>query len=374
MHHRMLLMKSIILMGISSIALLSAPYWSLITSASAATFAASTRPTCRYLMEGPIETGDLDKLKSISQKGKLLTDGNSEVEMVGDEEASLCLNSPGGSFIEGLALAKFVSEVGIATVIDEGQECFSACALLFMAGRTRGNEEDYVNRKLHYRGLLGFHRPYLTLPNEPGTTYTATNVNDVADVAVAAIAFLLSLGNEQGAFDPNNRIKPSLIEAMLRKGRDDLEIVDTVDEAGRWDITIFGYTDPSEFKAPEIYNACANFIAWRIDQRNDDDFAKALVNGYSAVTRLKGAEKPPIEGASRSFHVAPGKDGYLSVGCTVNVHDKANEGKPSLSLCATDGFTGVNYGDCYSKPSPTYFWVNSLYTFPPQTKLIGLPH
>ncbi len=75
---------------------------------------------------------------------------------------TICLNSPGGSVLEGVKLAKQFYKQGVGTVIPAGAECHSMCAILFMMGIAQGPEVSFVNRKLHVTGTLGFHRPIVS--------------------------------------------------------------------------------------------------------------------------------------------------------------------------------------------------------------------
>lgn len=60
----------------------------------------------------------------------------------------LAFNSPGGSVIEGLSIARLVEERGITTLVTEGHSCFSSCSFIFFAGSAR-----YVRG-----GQLGVHQ------------------------------------------------------------------------------------------------------------------------------------------------------------------------------------------------------------------------
>lgn len=60
----------------------------------------------------------------------------------------IALNSPGGSVIEGLHIARLVEERGITTLVTEGHSCFSSCSFIFLAGSAR-----YVRG-----GQLGVHQ------------------------------------------------------------------------------------------------------------------------------------------------------------------------------------------------------------------------
>jgi hypothetical protein len=86
------------------------------------------------LLDGRIVLGTLSAVKE-------LLDEFPEVRF-------LALNSPGGSVIEGLSIAKLVEERGITTLVTEGHSCFSSCSFIFLAGSAR-----YVRG-----GQLGVHQ------------------------------------------------------------------------------------------------------------------------------------------------------------------------------------------------------------------------
>jgi hypothetical protein len=50
---------------------------------------------------------------------------------------TLALDSPGGSVVEALALAREIADRQLATSVPERAVCFSACAYVFFAGRSR---------------------------------------------------------------------------------------------------------------------------------------------------------------------------------------------------------------------------------------------
>jgi hypothetical protein len=74
----------------------------------------------------------------------------------------LRLESPGGLVTEALGIAEQLNNT--RTVIDAGHSCFSACALIFMAGRTCSGAPYTCapTRQMHPTATLGFHAPFLT--------------------------------------------------------------------------------------------------------------------------------------------------------------------------------------------------------------------
>jgi hypothetical protein len=133
----------------------------------------------------------------------------------------LALNSPGGSVIEGLRIAKLVEERGITTLVTEGHSCFSSCSFIFLAGSAR-----YVRG-----GQLGVHQ------------FTGSGDEAIAQELVAEIYdTLLEFGisshvmsrmfrtpsdqiyifteDELVAFEINRHTKPVMQAAVTEQGSD----------------------------------------------------------------------------------------------------------------------------------------------------------
>lgn len=70
---------------------------------------------------------------------------------------TVSLNSPGGQVTPALKLARVIHAAGINTRVPEGDECHSACSLIFLAGRERIAD-----------GLLGVHQ--ISGVNDPSLT------------------------------------------------------------------------------------------------------------------------------------------------------------------------------------------------------------
>lgn len=83
--------------------------------------------------------------------------------------AYLSLNSPGGLVEPTLRLGQVVRARRTATIVEGGRECYSACALLFLAGQARILGEYVPDRPTmeRKRAIVGFHAPYI--PQTDGT-------------------------------------------------------------------------------------------------------------------------------------------------------------------------------------------------------------
>jgi hypothetical protein len=79
----------------------------------------------------------------------------------GIEDAIVVLESPGGDLVPGLEIGLSIRERGFNTLVVDGSECASACALAWMAGETRAMGE-YAD--------VGFHAAYVEVNHRPQET------------------------------------------------------------------------------------------------------------------------------------------------------------------------------------------------------------
>jgi uncharacterized protein YecT (DUF1311 family) len=161
-----------------------------------------------------------------------------------------------------LEIARTIIEKAASTVVEEGAGCFSACAIIFMAGNTSSNKGQTPSRLLHVSGTLGFHAPYLIAR---GTDYSAADLEAEYDSAVSGIRQAMSL--ELDYRNVRTSIIPTALFAeMLGKGRNEAFIIENLDHAAAWDIELFGYPDLvvnlNQITEREFDNACTNALAW----------------------------------------------------------------------------------------------------------------
>jgi hypothetical protein len=158
---------------------------SSVTQSSAATIGPSRASGCAIELVGEILVGDLERLAAVADAAGLTGEILSG-EPKNSADAALCLNSPGGSYLEGRDMAHFVHKHGIATRILGKSECYSSCAFLFMAGHSLGAEADGPRRILTIGGKLGFHAPYFNL--DPAATFTGDEASKLATLSLQLIA------------------------------------------------------------------------------------------------------------------------------------------------------------------------------------------
>jgi hypothetical protein len=218
---------------------------------SVATATPKDTPFCNVRLSGPIVAGDSKKVESalgtVSQRSANWS-GNPLATM------TLCLNSPGGSYAEGLRIANFILERHFSTMIEPNSICYSACALIFMSGGYGFEGRHFADRRLHVAGQLGFHAPYIK--GIPQQTYSSLDLETAYKQSIRAIRDLMKLGQRHRAND--DFMPKTLIAAMLDKGPTELFLVDTIYKAAKLNVLLYG-ARKAPITVAGLCNACLLF-------------------------------------------------------------------------------------------------------------------
>lgn len=121
----------------------------------------AAHPVPHFSYKGDTVAGDVDRLRSMYEG--FVHCRNECATETGRATAVLTLSGPGGNYHEGLALADFLRANSIATVVEAGAECYSACAFAFLGGTGYSSSDrigQYVDRMIEPGGIVGFHAPY----------------------------------------------------------------------------------------------------------------------------------------------------------------------------------------------------------------------
>jgi len=119
------------------------------------------KPVPHLHYEGEVVSGDFERIVAavshyVDCDPKTLPD-------TGGNCAVVTLNSEGGNYVEGLAIAHFFRENAIATWVKGTSYCYSACAFAFLGGSGRSFAQSigaYIDRTIEPGATLGFHAPY----------------------------------------------------------------------------------------------------------------------------------------------------------------------------------------------------------------------
>ncbi|MCT4556441.1 MAG: hypothetical protein N4A61_00120 [Pelagimonas sp.] len=180
-------------------------------------------PGCDYGFTGVVERGDARKIRSVIQPSS--------------EGVTLCLDSPGGSYIEGIAMFYAIwDKDSIETRVRNGHLCFSACALAFQGG-SRVVGTGAIRGKfasIDAGARLGFHAPTLALPDSQN--YAPETVKAAYDTAVqgAAQLFVMSRMKEHAA----RGMSDFLYARTLATPPDSMYEIDTIGKASLAEVAV----------------------------------------------------------------------------------------------------------------------------------------
>ncbi len=215
-------------------------------AAHAADIAPGIAGRCDIVLKGVLRDGDG---KNFSAHLASLTK---------QRQLTLCLDSGGGDYLEALEIIRAMidSPASVATRIEKGARCLSACALVFLAGH-QGVDDVRPARTMDARAQLAFHGPYLP-PDDAG--YDASLAPLAYQAGVQAIGELMVLSTDLDLFP-----ETLLVEA-LDKDPGAFLLIDTVDKAGRWSISVDGTEMPGKIDRRMLYRACVNDEDWRLGE------------------------------------------------------------------------------------------------------------
>lgn len=217
------------------------------------------------MLAGKIEPGDRRKIE------KLLHD---------DENAIVLLNSVGGDYREGLALAHLFRDRLVSTVVPSGARCLSACAIAFLGGAAAGEEGGTANsRSMALDAELGFHAPYLRTSGQLLTEEAVLNAYD------HAIRTVTDFVRSAAAFD----ISADVAADMMTPQRDELFYIRKVDDIQRIGLEVQDIAPARKLTMQMARNICANGLA-----TGEMTFGEAYETMQTLLKDLKWPAKPVI--------------------------------------------------------------------------------
>ena len=222
-------------------------------------------------LEGRIEAGDLEKLRSVL------------ASLAAAGVRKLYLNSEGGQLAEAdrIIAAMWRGEGELAdtigpleTVVPAGAHCLSSCAFIFMHGLGAQEETEYpVARSIHVSAKLGFHRPSFTAEEARPGDMSLEDIKKVRTELAEAFNRIISYG----------AMTTDLIAEFEPKGANEYLAIANVRQAAEWGIGMFvddpGRAPRMKLNAQNAFTACNRF--------QDPDYRPDAVT-YQAYT--KGGE------------------------------------------------------------------------------------
>jgi hypothetical protein len=161
---------------------------------------------------------------------------------------TVVLSSPGGSYLEGIRLARLFAETKTSTLVPKGAHCYSACAIAFLGGQEGERYGVAPARTLQPGGKIGFHAPYLVVSSG---RYAQKDAEQAYETAVRGITELIRLTGE--VF-----LSADTLPDLLVTGKRSLYEVQYAFDANNLGISIWSNKRPTVVTLSMLENACVN--------------------------------------------------------------------------------------------------------------------
>ena len=310
-------------------------------SSQAATFEVVNNDECLLWLRGPIVPGDFETLYATIHANGLTPEEFSLGEV--NYHIGLCLDSPGGAAFEGQLIAEYVHSIGMPTRVPAEAECFSACAIIFMAGRNLGGEFDGPLRELSTLGIVGFHAPFPVL--KPGEVLTESEVMELFDAYRILVANMMKFGGNNTDYSSKPTMSISLLEDLFSMAPEEFKTIETVEDALLWNVTLIDIPEKVVVDSEMRDAACKHFLSWTVDQRVSEMSFNTERKPWKTNAEVYGSVTP--------FEVFDhGRDAPIL--CLAEIVDVPVKG---ILICTDDGHRGVHYGDCRATEYGTAHWV-----------------
>jgi len=314
---------------------------------------------CSFLLEGEIKAGDAEQLSK--KFGIFYHQVN---RTIFNSPVYVCLNSPGGSLLEGVDLAKVIIDLGLATRIPENSVCLSACAIAFMAGsffHPEGDGGSSTVRTMHPTARLGFHAPSLTIPQGQYNEVSVEKAYNVALQAVAAVSDLRATNVIQ-------EFAESIFITFLRTPSSTFTYIDTVGAATRLGVKISPVPVFDGKLGAAVSNLCENAVSRYSDIDIEKDWGRIQNKADFLANNLN------VDGSEIVYD-----DGFFIASEIVYNGGFYEEGNVSCHIKQYNISKGIDYDFRVSFPYgggtfPGYQNVfGSSATYPPTTLISELP-
>lgn len=275
-------------------------------------------PVCDYRLEGPIEDGDAAQMEPLRGTYDGIT---------------LCLNSPGGSLIEGRKVFDEIWAGNIKTRVLSGDRCESACALAFLGGSINTGSANirFQERVIEPGARLGFHAPSLNLPS--GGTYPAQLVNSTFETALksAEDIFAMNLHEEHGVVAMNN----FLYQRILTTRPDDMYYITSVGDAVMANIDLSGVDLPVTPKLENLTALCDNY--WAANRQAARPNYSSAAEYFTEIRKGIYGTRNPVEVEQRGQYAAKVNDyfsaaKFMEFSCIAAINEDFRRGSSDVWL------------------------------------------
>ena len=213
---------------------------------------------------------DVTIYEEISEQSvaKAIADLNASLSSESEIPIVFCLNSPGGKLEHALKLVEFMETLtrdryaygGVTTLVKNGMDCRSSCAMIFMAGFYCHKYLCRPSRYLEPFATLGFHAPELDYDVKKDLVIRLSYA-----AAIEQLGFFAALDSNPNFFGSPSRFPGVLVENITRHHGDNFYFVDRLKDALMLDIGLTGdWKHPSngvrQNDYEPLFHACDNYF------------------------------------------------------------------------------------------------------------------
>ncbi len=280
---------------------------------------------------GPVLEGDAKRMAALLDS--VAECDVSALPAEGGNCALVTLHSPGGNYIEGLKLAGLFRDRGVATVVETGTSCYSACAFAFLGGSGYSSQDGvgaYSDRIIEPGATLGFHAPYFA-PDDLGSLVADFGMDAVLGASREDIALMV-----EQLVDWN--VDPNILGYVVSMGPDQSYDVKTGEDyflmRSHLPPSPIGHWIDRDDKPAAIRNACLRLMAYHKGLYLDND-PDAISTSYLTDFAVNESGQK-LSG----FRIGP--DNPLGVTfCGLPTEQTELYGDIDLSLFTAPGVTGA---------------------------------
>jgi hypothetical protein len=200
-------------------------------------------------ISGPLATGDARRLTA-----RLESVGLSAGGTTWGMYPIAVLSGSGGSYEEGIRLARLLREYRIPTTVEARAECSGACAIAFMGGSTEEQGSVVPSRSVGAHSRLRLGAPELELPSRVAASDRGA-VLAAYDRALRRMAEIMGLMMEHD-------VSPAFLQRMFAQGRARTLQLSTVDDLGRARVSFNAPLNVRHMTRLMVANFCRNGFSW----------------------------------------------------------------------------------------------------------------
>ena len=270
---------------------------------AASLISATTVGAAEIRVDGTVND-DWDELRKITLVGKIVSgDARRLEQMIAEDDRTIVfLRSTGGDYREGLKLAQLFKSRQVRTMVDNGDTCYSACAIAFLGGSAYGEEGTQpFARAIAPHARLGYHAPFIEVADGE---LTADSVEAAYDHAIKTVTDFVRAAGGLG-------VSAEVAADMMTPQRTSLYKVETLRDLARIGIQLQGLGAPVALTASMARNLCIN--GWIAEGDTSWQEAAATMDGVLADISWPGDSTLAFRSGYFSFEPADAKRTVLPI-------------------------------------------------------------